>query len=182
MFETCGVNNMAQMFMGCVSLQSVPQYNTGNVQNMNDFLNGCMTITTVPQFDTSNVMYADNMFRNCDALTSIPELNFSNLQKVDSDMFYDDNYQWSGAGYPLLTDLGGFLNYGTGTDIYNLNLGHCTALTYDSIMKVFNKLANKSWAALQLPHHAQSLLSENDIMIATNKGWTVNFEPEWVNP
>lgn len=187
MFETSNVNNMAQMFLGCVNLQSVPHYNTGNVQFMNDFLNGCGMITIVPQFDTHSVMYADSMFKNCTALTSIPELNFSNLQSMNDSFLYDDNHQWSGTGYPQLTDLGGFVGFGSNPDNYYMYLAHCTALTYDSLMNVINKVADRATlglgtGTLHLPHHAQSLLSENDIMIATNKGWTVNFEAEWVSP
>ena len=186
MFETCNVTNMSGMFMGCTSLQSVPAYNTGNVQNMNNFLSNCTSLQSVPAYNTSSVMTADGIFENCSALTSIPELDFSNLQSVDTDMFYDNNHQW-GMGYSQLTDLGGFLNYGNSANIYSLNLGHCSALTYDSIMNVINKIADRAalWisnATLQLPHHAQALLTETDIMTAINKGWNVNFEPEWVSP
>ena len=187
MFETSNVTNMAQMFLGCANLQSVPHYNTGNVQFMNDFLNGCMAITTVPQFDTHSVMYADSMFKNCTALTSIPELNFSNLQSMNDSFLFADNYQWSGTGYPQLTDLGGFVGFGSNPDNHYMYLAHCTALTYDSLMNVINKVADRatlglSTGTLHLPHHAQSILTETDINIAINKGWTVNFEAEWVNP
>lgn len=187
MFETCNVTNMNSMFSGCTSLQSVPHYNTGNVQNMNDFLNGCAMITTVPQFDTHSVMQADSMFTNCSALTSIPELNFSNIQWVGTYILWDDSHLLSGTGYPQLTDLGGFVGFGSNESVNNLFLAHCTALTYDSIMNVINKVADRATlglgtGTLHLPHHAQSLLTETDIMIAISKGWTVNFEPEWVNP
>jgi surface protein len=181
LFDTSNVTNMSQMFMDCANLRSVPHYNTGNVQAMSDFLNGCGVITSVPQFDTHNVVYADNMFKNCISLTSIPELNFSNLQSMYNPLLYDDNHQWSGMGYPQLTDLGGFVGFGSNPDINYMYLAHCTALTYDSLMNVINKIADRatlglSTGTLQLHYNAQYLLTDDDINIAVNKGWNVMFE------
>ena len=58
-FELVGVTsqtNMANMFYGCSSLQSVPALNTANVTNMTNMFQGCSSLQSVPVLNTANVI------------------------------------------------------------------------------------------------------------------------------
>lgn len=137
-------------------------------------------ITKIPKFDTSsckNFSYMLNGVKN--SLISIPKLDFSSANNITNIL--------SGT-HPVLTDLGGFDNLGfmytQKTDnyaYYKLDLSYCPALTRDSIINVFNGLAdlNKTYGdefhtqQIVLHPDVDSLLSEEDKAIATDKGWNI---------
>lgn len=100
----------------------------------------CVSLETIPLFDTSNVTSMDSMFYNCTSLENI----------------------------------GGFLNCKV-----SLNLSYSTKLTNESLMNVINNLydliANGlSEQTLTLGSTNIAKLTEDEIAIATNKGWIVN--------
>lgn len=170
LIDTSKVTNMQNMFNGCSQLTYVPQYNTSKVMFMNNMFAGCNSLTTISQFDTSSVVAMDYLFQNCSAITSVPQLNFGNAESV--------NYMFN---YDSLTTLGGFINFGKKKSIYGTNsiLSSCSKLTYESIMNVINNLydrATAGYSVLTLKLHANvlALLSDDDIAIATNKGWTIS--------
>ena len=73
--DTSDVVNMAGMFYGCESLETLDlsKFNTSNVVNMAAMFNGCKSLKTldVSEFNTSNVANMVGMFKECKALTSI---------------------------------------------------------------------------------------------------------------
>lgn len=169
LIDTSKVTNMQNMFNGCSQLTYVPQYNTSKVMLMSNMFAGCNSLTTISQFDTSGVVAMDYLFQNCRAITSVPQLNFGNVESV--------NYMFN---YDTVTTLGGFINFGKKRSIYGTTsmISSCSKLTYESIMNVINNLydrATAGYSVLTLKLHANvlALLSENDIAIATNKGWTI---------
>ena len=78
--------NMSDMFMNCMSLTTIPLFDTSNVTNMNDMFMNCRFLTTIPLFDTSNVTTVASMFMNCRSLTTIPLFDTSNVTNMN-DMF-----------------------------------------------------------------------------------------------
>lgn len=174
LFDTSNVTDMFCMFRWCDSLTSVPLFDTSKVTDMNQMFYGCRSITTIPQFDTSNVTDMYQMFYNCDSLTTIPQLNASNVKKV----------WYTFSGCDKLTNFGGLVNIGqafSNTDNYNYHRFELyeSPLTYQSCMNVINNLydvtlVNVNDATLILSTYSYSLLSPEDIAIATNKGWIVN--------
>ena len=91
----------------------------------------------------------------------------------------------------FLTDLGGFQNLGfmytqktENYSNYTLDLSYCPALTHDSVLNVFNGLAdlNKTYAeqlyTQQIILHptVDALLSDEDRAIATEKGWNITTQ------
>ena len=67
------------LFRLCLSLQSVPLFNTANVTNMNGMFNSCISIKTVPLFNTQNVTIMQSMFATCSSLQAVPLFNTQNV-------------------------------------------------------------------------------------------------------
>jgi surface protein len=113
------------------------------------------------------------MFDRCSSLTTIPLLDTSKVTNI-SIIGVTNNTS--------LTNLGGFKNLGMApglTSVTSNFLSMCPNLTYESIMNVINNLYDRAAAGmsvLTIKFHANSLalLSEDDIAIATNKGWTIS--------
>lgn len=174
--DTSKVTNMGSMFYQCTSLTEIPSLDTGNATDMNRMFSGCSKLTTIPQLDTSKVTSMTYMFANCGLLTTVPLLDASNVTNMVS-VFY--------SCYRLTT-LGGFkdlgkaysttqsANYGN----YTMSVSATSILTHDSLMNIINNLydiATKGCKPqkLQLGSN-KSKLTDEEIAIATNKGWTVS--------
>ena len=88
LFNTINVTSMFSMFVSCRSLQSVPLFNTINVTNMIDVFSGCISLQSVPLFNTINVTNMIYMFFNCYSLQSVPLFNTINVTYMQY-MFYN---------------------------------------------------------------------------------------------
>ncbi len=79
--NTSQVTNMAYMFSGCTSLESLDlaKINTAGVNTMEQMFNGCTKLATLDlsKFNTSNVTNVSRMFDGCTGLTAL------NLSKFD---------------------------------------------------------------------------------------------------
>jgi surface protein len=84
LFDTQNVTSMASMFSSCISLQSVPLFNTTNVTIMSSMFNGCNSLQSVPLFNTVNVTSMSAMFANCLSLQSLPLFNTANVTSMAS--------------------------------------------------------------------------------------------------
>ena len=87
LFNTQNVTSMNSTFVYCTSLQSVPLLNTQNVTNMGYVFQGCTALQSVPLFNTINVTNMEYMFYNCLSLQSVPLFNTQNVTTM-SYMFY----------------------------------------------------------------------------------------------
>ena len=158
-FDTSNVTNMKYMFSGCKNLTTVPQFNTSNVTDMYYVFDGCTNLTTVPQFDTSNATRMYNMFEDCTNLT-----DFGGVKDL-------------GKAYTIKTS-----NHYD----YKFNLSYCEKLTHESLISVINSLYDLNLTydvanggilySQQLVLGSTNLakLTAEEILIATNKGWTVS--------
>lgn len=144
--ETTGWTDMYNMFHDCKKLTTIPSYNTSKVTNMKDMFLNCYLLTTVPLFDTGGVTNVEYMFWNCISLTTVG--GFKDLGKQSS------------------------------LDGTHIMIFNCPKLTYESIMNIINNLYDRATAGysvltLRLNTDVFALLSDEDIAIATNKGWTI---------
>ena len=168
-----GFNNM---FRDCQSLTSIPLIDTSKAQQMQFMFNYCSSLTEIPQLDTGNVTSFYNTFYGCNNLTTVPKLNASKATYMIQ-VF---------ASTSKLTDFGGFENLGqaystTASENYNnytLDLKNCPNLTHDSLMNVINNLYDIKTKGcnnqkLSLGSTNLAKLTEEEIAIATNKGWNV---------
>lgn len=201
--DTSNVTSMSRMFYYCTRLISIPQLDTSKVTKMNEMFYQCSSLTSIPQLDTSNVTNVNSMFYYCRLLIELPDFNCvkltnfgsqsyqswlyncSQLQKIgviDCDSVTNINYFFGDSSKTYLTDFGGCRNLGKASSVSNTNsnyfMNYAPNLTYESVMNVLNGLYDRATAGLSvltLKLHANHLamLSEDDIAIATNKGWTI---------
>lgn len=160
--NTSKANNMQAMFSGCVNLIQVPLLDTANVVHFDDMFYNCYNLVTVPQFDTTNLYSANLMLAGCSKLISVPLLDFSNAKELRNML----------SGCSELVELGGFTNLSV-----SLDLSSSRKLTVESIMNVINQAADLSniggTSTLTLGSINAAKLTEEQIAIATSKGWTL---------
>ena len=202
LYNTENVTDMSYMFYECQSLTDIPLYNTSKCANMSYMFDMCVNITSVPLFDTSRVTNMTNMFSGCSKLIQFPKFNTSNVTSMngliagctiltsmpllDASNVVNINLADISAGYIMsntsMVDFGGFKDYGKKQNIMDVDLRNFLIpfpnLRYASIMNVINNLydrASAGYSILTLKLHSNHyrMLSDNDIAIATNKGWTI---------
>ncbi len=160
--DTSKANNMQSMFSNCTNLMQVPLLNTANVMHFDDMFYNCTSLTTVPQFNTSSLYSANLMLAGCSKLISVPLLDFTNAKELRSILLACSE----------LVELGGFTNLSV-----NLDLSSSRKLTAESILNVINQAKDLSGtggtAPLTLGSTNIAKLTEDQIAIATSKGWTI---------
>ncbi len=206
--DTSNATSMYDTFYRCNNLKEVPFLNTSKVTRFERTFYYCETLEEIPQIDTSQGTTFSNMFGYCSSLKEIPILNtgkatsFSymfigcrNLEKIpELNASTVNNVGFNCFAYcQKLATFGGFKNIGkaytqksSNYTNYTFSISSCKALTYDSIMNVFNSVydlnltydvANGGTLYTQQliigPENTAKLAAE-EIAIATNKGWTVS--------
>lgn len=190
LLDTSNVTNFNQAFAYCKNLQEIPLLDTSNATQTYAMFSDCTALVTIPLIDTSKVENMNNMFSNCYALEVIPELNTSNATTVDSmfSMCYKLN------NLPLLdftnvTNAPNFLGYDWDTNMaitnlagfnnlkINFNVSNCINLTAESLMNIINEALDLSvgglMCTLTLGSTNVEKLTEDQIAIASAKGWTI---------
>ena len=167
--NTSSALSMSMMFSSCSSLTTVPQMDTSSVTSMDGMFQYCTSLTTVSQMDTSSVTEMGRMFTSCESLTSIPLLDCSSITNATAPFVFSSNLY-------NLTDLGGFKNLKVNWSIGFLNM--IANLTVESLMNVINNLydltANGlSGKTLNFGTHNLNKLTDEQIAVAINKGWTL---------
>ena len=163
------------MFYGCASLTNVPQFDTSSATSMSYMFRGCTSLTNVPQFDTSSAFDMGYMFQSCSSITSLPAFDASSVKSIT-------NFAGECA---KLTDVGGLVNLGKEPSLsiyassYSGLFYKCINLTRESVLNIFNGLYDRASAGysnikLYLEIDVINRLTEDDIAIATNKGWTIS--------
>lgn len=176
--------------------------NTENLTNAsNTFFSSKFIELDLSSWDLKNLTSANYMFSGCPVTTL--KINGLDLGKVTSfnatfRMFKGTDLSEIDASSSVnmenvlyiasnLTNFGGFKNLGqaylttssANNSLYKLDLSASTQLTHDSLMNVINNLYDiktKGCATQQLVLGSTNLakLTEDEIAIATNKGWTVS--------
>lgn len=159
--------SVKSMFYSTTNIVELPYFDTTEVSNIRSFCYNCQKIKTIPQYNFENVTNCEEAFSNCGSLTDIPRLNFKNVTNTKNMLSYSRR----------IINLGGF------TDIKcNLDLSGCNSLIYESIMNVINDLYDfndyyaeptSEQGTLKLSSTLLSMLSEDDIKIATDKKWKI---------
>ena len=180
------ITNMNNMYSNNEALNiDVKGLNTSNVTNMYQMFNYCKNITNLDLsgFDTSKVTNMLGCFQTCTSLETlnISTFDFSKLTGTSSTNSLRDMF----SNCSNLTNLTFGNNLGLGyttseNSTYSmLVLNSCSNLTHDSLMDVINKLYDlasngKNSQKLILGSTNLAKLTEEEIAIATNKGWTVS--------
>ena len=186
--DTSKVIDMSNMFEGCDNLLEVPMLNTSNVTLMVSMFWVCSKITTIPQFDTTNVTNMNSMFKQCSNLVTVPLLNTTNVTNM-VDMFrgctnlkvipaFDTSNVTKFAA--LYSGKGIFDGCTSLEEIHmigmkeSFNISASTKFTRDALVEILNNLGTvTSTKTLTMGTDNLNKLTEEDKLIATNKGWTL---------
>ena len=190
-WDTSNVTKLDGMFDGCTKLTSldVSGFHTSNVTTMKKMFNGCQSLTSLDlsAFDTSNMTDMQYMFSGCAALIELVGLS-------DWDTSAVTNISRAFQSTPLTSlDLGGWVltnctaainawsfMYDLESIVFPSNLsvsfsiGQSFNLTADNVVEIFNKLVTVTTTqTATIGTNLLNKLTEEQIAIATNKGWTV---------
>lgn len=83
LFDTSNVTSFTATFRTCTSLNSIPLFNTAKNISFN-FTFANTSLVTIPQFNTINVTNMSSMFNGCKTIQTIPVLNTSNVLNMNS--------------------------------------------------------------------------------------------------
>lgn len=158
-------------------IKQIPLIDTSGYTSMSYMFSNYASLTTIPQLVTNNVTAFQYMFQRCEKLNNVPELNAEKANNV-SNCF---------SGCVKLENFGGFKDLGKAYDTsksanysyYTLALSYSANLTHDSLMNVINNLYDIASIGVQpqqlvLGSTNLAKLTDEEIAIASNKGWTIS--------
>ena len=194
-WNTSNVTNMGWMFNSCTSLTSLDlsSWNTSNVTNMSYMFNSCTSLTSLDlsSFNTSNVTSMSSMFQDCTSLTSLDLSSFNtsnvtsmytmfmactSLTSLDLSSFNTSNVTSMSSVFHncrKLTNVTWGNNWASNSKVTKFSIDN-VKISHESCLDLLNKLATRDNSpTLQLSTTTKGYMSEEEIAIATNKGWTV---------
>lgn len=184
--DLTGVTVLSGAFSDLYNLKEGPKFiNTDNITNIGNCYENCESMEKVYQLNTSKVTNARQVFLNCYCLKEIPTLDFSSVININN-IF---------SGCESLENVGGFTNLGksytaqsNNYNNYKLDLSASSVITKESVLNIFNSIYD-----LNLTYdvanggtlYTQSIilgsgnltrlaLTDEELAIATNKGWTIS--------
>ena len=180
--DTADMTSMRNMFASCYSLTSVPAMDTSKVTDMNGMFQSCSKLTSVPAMDTSKVTSMGSMFYSCSKLTSVPAMDtskvtsmfamFSSCSKLTSVPAMDtSNVAYMGSMFSSCSSLAEIHMYGMKV---SFDISASTKFTREALVEILNNLATiTSSQTLTMGSTNLAKLTDDDKLIATNKGWTL---------
>lgn len=178
---TSNVLNMSYMFANCSGIKTIPKFDFSKVQNVCQmfYYSGLTSLPDINCVSLTNFCgdsgsSSESWLYYAGSLESIGVIDCDNIDNL--------NYCFNPRSATYLTDFGGFRNLGKVPGLTNTNtdygLKYAPNLSYQSVLNILNELYDRTSAGypiLTLKLHANhlALLSEDDIAIATNKGWTL---------
>lgn len=171
-FDTSRTTDFDTFFGWCGSLIYAPLLDTSKGTDFFNMFASCASLTSIPLYDTSNAEDVRQMFSGCNQVKSIPQLNFSKVKQADYLL----------GGCDSLEYLGGF--EGMKVDI---SMVDSKDLTRESILNVIDNVYDwqsnpenldyRDWGGSMVHkiriYKKSGILTDDDILRATNKGWTI---------
>lgn len=161
----------------------ITNFDTSKVTDMSYMFELCM-LSKIPNIDTGKVRYMRNMFNNVNRYAytdegvyevEIPDLDCSSV--IDITNLFETNGNYG----PKITNMCKFINLGKqpdliGTDSYGFLWWR--RLSREEYLRIVNALYNRSAAGYSVKKILLSSgtiknLSDADIALATNKGWSL---------
>lgn len=182
LLDTGNVTSMRGMFNNCNKLTTIPQLDTSNVTDMCQIFYSCKSLTTVPQLNTNKVTDMSSMFYNCNSLTAVPLLNTSKVKNMSQMFWYCNNLQTVPAFdcsnvtnmnniFASCSSLKSILMTNIGV---SLNIASSTLFERSDLLVILNNLKTvTSTKVLTMGATNLAKLTDEDKLIATNKGWTL---------
>lgn len=199
--DVSGTSNLSGLFQNCSNLRTIPQVDISNATNTSYLCYGCRELIRMPELDFSKTSTMQCVLQYCYQLHEIADINAknattyyafaqacNNLRKVGLlDMSSTIGLTYCFDGCSQLRDLAGFKNIGKAystssaenTSTYRLDLHASQYITHDSLINVMNNLYDIKSAGVKaqqliLGSYNTKKLTEEEIAIATSKGWSVS--------
>lgn len=187
-FDTSKVQDMSEMFKGIkTDTLDLSGFNGENVITAYNMFQGCRELLelTFGSFNLKNVTNITSIWNNCRKLKSLDlsGFDFSNVNSNNGMLSYCNEL----ANLKFCINLGkGYKGRSSNNNYCTIDLSTCTNLTHDSLKSVIDNLydlnltydvANGGTLYTQkLVFGSTNLakLTQTEIQIATNKGWTVS--------
>lgn len=187
-FDTSSVINMNSMFYYCTQLKTVPLLDYSKAIDICRLFCNCTGLTEIPNLDISSARsFAMSSGTTSSSGSNSWIYNSSNITSIGAlqcDSITDIGYIFGGSSNTKITQFGGCINLGkipTGLTNFSGNyaFNYAPNIDYQSVMNVINGLYDRAAAGypgttLKLHANHLAMLSEDDIAIATNKGWTLS--------
>lgn len=152
------VTDTGFMFYQCSALTTAPEMNTSNVTNMTKMFYDCDRLTTVPLYDTSKVTNMQEMFYFNYNLETVPAFDCTNVTNMNN--IFTSCYSLKSI---LMTNIG-----------VSLNISASTLFEREDLVLILNNLKTVTTTkTLTMGATNLAKLTDEDKLIATNKGWTL---------
>lgn len=184
--DVSDVNNFTGVFTDCKKLKAVPDLSAANPSYVNAMFKNCESLTIIPQINTSKCTSFDSIFYGCKNITYIPFLDCGKATSV-TQMFYMSSIPTHEVQVEGFKDLGkSYTQKSKNYYTYKLEIFRLNGLTHDSIMNIINNLYDLNLTydvanggtlyeqTLNLGGNNINKLTEDEIAIATSKGWIVS--------
>ena len=156
--DTENVTNMSWMFSSA-HIKTIPVFDTSNVTNMSYMFYQCGLLISLPVLNTSKVVTMQNMLNSCDDLKEMPAWDVGNVTNF-------------GGMFSQCIKLTKIHMYGMRSN-FTIAI-YLVTFTRDALLEILNNLATvTSSRTLTMGSTNLSNLTEDDIAIATAKGWTL---------
>ncbi len=173
-FDLNGIIKLDGMYCSCTALRVVPDITiTDNVVSFCDFFRGCSSMQVAPTINLPNIstglsdqIVSSGMFFCCGSLIEIANIDVSrDLGYVNDDGFNINPSEFMIVSCPNLVTakISGI------HDFFELSCNY--RLSTDSLRYIINHALEVEDKELILPKYNK--LTDDDIAVATNKGWTV---------
>lgn len=187
-FDISLVNDLSYMFYGCSNLISLDlsNFDTSSVTTMNNTFRNCSKITELDlsNFDTRNLTNLYFAFYSCSKMISL-DLSSFDASKVNNPTEFL-NYCYDLVNLKFVKNLGkGYTQQTSNYYNYSVVLNQSNNLSYDSLMNVINNLYDLNLTydvanggtlytqQLKIGSKNMTKLTDEEIAIATNKGWSI---------
>ena len=179
---------MKQLFYGCKQLTQVnlSKWNVSKALELQNMFDGCGKLTELKINFTVNNANLNAFISGCSSLTDTSNMVLSG---TTSDINYfaygvpTTTLDLSGLDMSAATNAIGIYTFINSkiTEFYpptninvNIDIRHTTTLSTDSIVRIFNSvMTTTETKTIILSNGTLNKLTEEQIAIATNKGWTV---------
>ena len=174
------INNAESLFQYCSSLTDLSVADTWDFSDCTNMVymisyTGIVDLSVSSYWDTSKVTNMGHL---------LSPSNFETVGTLDCTSI-TGSYSYSPMYFvsSKLKNVGGFLNIKTSLENSYSSPAQCPNLTKESYINIFNGLydftgngekPNSSQGKIKLHSNAYTFLTDDDIAIATNKGWTVS--------
>lgn len=144
-------------------IEETPQIDFSNTTGFANTFYNCQSLHKA-NINTKSATNINNLFGNCQYLSTVSELDTSSLT-TDTSKYVSPFYSCA-----TLRNFDGFKNLKV-----TMYLDDCRILSYESLINVINKLTDGvSGKTLYLHQDCVNMLSDDDIAIATSKGWSIS--------